>query len=359
MIPECRFIAVSDSQHLQPIFAGFSLLHAQKIIRLEQTLPKQILKNNNWIDQKFYRMKVVINDAVSVCYDVHDSRKIDEDLLRDVNFYFKRSYDAQYISQLENGKKVYPLGLNYQVTSDKPDLFRLQRASFYGGKEKIKHILKSLRLDNYLKNSEVERLDNMQAAPDFAKEPRVLFMARVWNTQNLPDQSQRQIVEKTNETRAATIRVLRETFGDKFFGGISRDEFSEKHFKDVLLPDNSLSNKRNYLAMLKNFPICVATTGLNDSIGWKFAEYVTFSKAIISEPLKYEVTGDFRKGKNYLEFENDAELVNSIERLMTDDELRNSMMQRNFEYYQNYLKPDKLILNTLQIVAAQTNLSLS
>lgn len=39
--------------------------------------------------------------------------------------------------------------------------------------------------------------------------------------------------------------------------------------------------------MVKESDICITTTGLHRSIGWKFAEYIAASKAIVTEKLNY------------------------------------------------------------------------
>lgn len=358
----CELTAISDVEHLQQIYAGFQMLHRRKIIKLKQIIPAGYLQNKNnferWDDYNFLNTTVIINDKIRVCYDTHDWNWIDEKILSECDFYFKRSFDESYLEQIGEKHKVFPLGLNYQVTSDKVDFFRAKRAAFYGGKDKIKLLLKALRLDNFLPNSETERIDRMESAPDFSLEPQVLFMARAWDPKMLLDPSQKELVAQINEVRAASIRALRKNFGARFFGGLMRDSFTEKNFNDALLPDNSLSNKRNYLAKLKNFPICIATTGLNNSTGWKMAEYVAFSKAIVSEPLKFKTTGDFTTGKNYLEFRNSEELIGAVARLIDDKNLRGEMMKNNHEYYEKFVRPDALVLNTLKTVAGQCGFSL-
>jgi hypothetical protein len=93
--------------------------------------------------------------------------------------------------------------------------------------------------------------------------------------------------------------------------------------------------------------ICVATTGLHGSIGGKFAEYVCLSKAILSEKLQYAVPGDLREGRNYLEFTTADECVEQAWRLFSDRALRNRLMCNNARYYNAWLRPDMLILNSL------------
>ena len=195
-----------------------------------------------------------------------------------------------------------------------------------------------------------EKLNNLEAYPDFTSEPKILFMARAWDTDLIENKAQKAAVEAINETRAECIRVLRKQFGRRFFGGLAHDDYAVKHFKDCLLPDGNLSNKQKYLEILKDFPICITTTGLNRSIGWKLGEYVALSKAIITEPLHFQVTGNFANEINYLEFFSPEELINTATRLIEDENLRSEMMINNYRYYQSYLKPDSLILNSLSIV---------
>jgi hypothetical protein len=99
---------------------------------------------------------------------------------------------------------------------------------------------------------------------------------------------------------------------------------------------------------LHEYPICIATTGLYNSIGWKFGEYVAFSKAIVSEKLLYEVPGNFGPGKNYAEFETAEQCVDQAVALVNEKTTREQMMENNYRYYNEYLAPDKLVWRTLE-----------
>jgi hypothetical protein len=351
----CEIVVNSEVEHLRQIYAGYALLHQQKVLNLKQIIPREALRSktkpNRWTDYRFFNAKVIFNKKTVILYDLHDRNLIDEGILREADFYFKRSYDADYVSQLAEREKVFPLGLNYPVSVSQIDLFRLQRAALYRGKEKFKAIMKSLRIDNLLQRerAEAEQLKNLEACPDFMLEPQILFMARTWNPNKIENKAQKEAVQAMNENRAEYVRRLRGEFGDKFFGGLARDDYSQQHFKDCLLPNENLSTKRNYLKTLKRFPICVATVGLNGSNGWKLGEYVALSKAILSERLRYIIAGDFANGKNYLEFNSPEELIEAATRLFENKELRREMMRANYDYYLNYLRPDKLILNTLRV----------
>lgn len=358
---KCELIVNSDVEHLQQIYVGFSLLHQKGFLELSQTIPDEFRQNKNdsrrWVDYKFFNAKVIVNDKISVCYDTHDWNKIDEQILSESDFYFKRSYDENYVSKLKEKHKIFPLGLNYMVTNSTTDLFKIQRAKFYDAMQKLKTVIKEMQKpDTFGKKAEAEQINNLEAFPDFIVEPKIIFMTRVWNPQNIEDTKQKEAVENINETRAECIRILRKEFGDRFFGGLEVDEFSTEKYKDCLLPNQNFSKKRNYLENLKNFPICVATTGLNNSIGWKFAEYVALSKAIITEPLFFQVPGNFEKNKNYLEFTTPETLLEAATKLFENKNLRGEIMINNYQYYQASLRPDSLVLNTLAKVFQNTNL---
>ena len=348
---ECELIAYGDGEHVQQIYTGFNLLHRQGVISVKQTIPPDCLLNKTdparWVDYRFSNVRAVV-DGATVCYDLHDWNWIDERLLSEVDFYFKRSFDPQHVATLRERRKVFPLGLNYPVRSAVADPLRFRRSAFYAGGARVKAILKSLMIDRLLRGGgDAERLDNLEAVPDFTTEPRVLFMARAWDTEQILDSTQRDVVDALNHTRAECVRRLRKELGHRFFGGLTHDTFAATHFRDVLLPDPGLGNKRRYLEVLKGYPVCVATTGLNRSNGWKLGEYVAHSKAIVTEPLCYMVPGHFARPSHYLEFTTPDQLLEATIRLLEDRELRCGMMMNNYRYYRAFVRPDALVLNTL------------
>ena len=142
----CEIIACSDVAHLQQIYTGFNILHRRGFLNLRQTIPPEFLNKDvlaqGWTDYKFYNTQVVINDTIKVCYDLHDWEWIDEDILRETDFYFKRGYNAEYLANVAERGKVFPLGLNYPVASSGMDLFKFDRAKFYPPTDKLKTIAK-------------------------------------------------------------------------------------------------------------------------------------------------------------------------------------------------------------------------
>lgn len=99
---------------------------------------------------------------------------------------------------------------------------------------------------------------------------------------------------------------------------------------------------------MKECSICITTIGLHFSNGWKLGEYVSQGKAIITEKMIYEVNGNFNKGDNYLEFESPDELVDQVNKILSNKKYMKSMMNKNNEYYRMFLAPDKVVFNALK-----------
>lgn len=350
---KCKLISHSLSHHLSQIYTGFLLLAKRGLIELEQELSDDAIIDKTRVqhlqDARHAHLTVVLNDQLTIHYDTHDAIEVDEQYLQNCDIYFKRSFSESYIGKtLKYSNKIFPLGLNYKVLSNDVDWLAVKRVFGLNYKlnQKCAALFESLDIYNFIKAT--PRLKALEALP-YNLPAKALFLVTAYDPYNNPERSEFKAEERAhiNESRANCIRLLRRELGDKFFGGFQQTDFTVKHYKNLLVPDNRITRKGNYLKNLRSYPICIATTGLHDSIGWKFAEYVALSKAIVSEKLMFEVPGDFAKDKNYLEFTTPEECVTQSLTLMEDPQLRYQMMINNARYYQSNLKPDCLILNTL------------
>lgn len=354
---KCDVFIHSTSEHISQLCTGFVLLESQKKIRLSFNLGpytrygKQPFKDTH--PYSLQGMFVVINDSITIFYDTTDGENVLTEALLVADLYFKRSYRKDAIFDIYKDK-IFSLGLNYEVHTgnfDKLELgrFFLNPRIYKSPKHMIKSVLRNLHL-NFQPTTKT-----MYAPPAPSQEPKVLFMARTWDPENYPAglsaenvENWKQICNEINQTRASVIGLLRKNLGDRFYGGFSPGNHSVKHFGPYLLQDASASAKADYIRILRDYPICIASTGLYNSIGWKLAEYVAFSKAIVSEKLYYEVPGDFSRDKNYLEFETADQCVEQTYVLLEDNEKRAQMMENNHQYYRDYLAPDKLVWRTLE-----------
>jgi len=75
---------------------------------------------------------------------------------------------------------------------------------------------------------------------------------------------------------------------------------------------------------------------------------VAFSHAIVSEKLNYIAPG-LQAAKHYLEFSTVNECVEQAGKLMDDRLLRENLMRQNEQYFQEYLRPDKLVWRAMKI----------
>jgi len=146
--------------------------------------------------------------------------------------------------------------------------------------------------------------------------------------------------------RANCIYKLRHEFGNLFIGGLAPSVDALKNYPDCVV-DRKIITKKSYLKLLKNSTICIATEGLFGSNGWKLGEYIAGAKAIVTEKLRHEVPGEFKKGVNYLEFSSPDQCLECVQTLINNPKMRYQMMKENYSYYNNFLRPDILILNSI------------
>ncbi len=145
--PTCRLFSNSDTIHLQQIYTGYRILNDKGVVRVMQTVgekyPVGSEKPPHLRGARDVHLKVVMNDKTVLYYDTHDDYVIDEEALREVDFYFKRSYADEYVKTLQQRQKIYPLGLNCPIYGDGFDRLLLERASLYSGIEKIKTLVRA------------------------------------------------------------------------------------------------------------------------------------------------------------------------------------------------------------------------
>ena len=358
----CRLIYHSPARHIQQVYTGLSMLHRSGVIDLTQEPAveqvSRVRAEQHLRDAAGAHARVVLNDAVTVHYDMHDAQEIDARDLDDCDFYVKRSFSTSYVNGLPHGsEKILPFGLNYHVLPDFADSFGARRALrlLKAPRERIYALREALDAGNWL--SFYPRVREFESLPDYALPPRVIFQVTAYDPHDNPERSAKKIEERVhiNETRAQCIRLLRKELGNGFSGGFNLNEFTVRRYQDCLVSDANVTDKKTYIRRMMSHPICVATTGLHGSIGWKFAEYIAAARAILSERLVYHVPGELTPGRHYLEFASPAECVEQALKLVADHRLRNEMMTANSLYYRAHLRPDALILNSLLAVMSRAS----
>jgi hypothetical protein len=338
------------------IYSGFFELQKRGVLSLKMKPVKQVPKDPPVLI-------VTVNKKYKVAYDTLDGftwvvgdRNENLSYFKNtfnVDFYFKRSFHQQLLEHKPNNCHLFPLGLHYSMY---PSYNMLNLNPSF--KDKVKYFMKTNKLFRKVTNKQFFYARDFEHYPTNHAIDKVLFMTRLWDPMEAKWEGSRSHREMVNQTRVECINLCRKEFGDRFTGGLYDDAFSRKNFSDLII-SKEYTSKGRYLQAVKEHSICIATTGLHDSIGWKFGEYVAAARAIVSEPLQYEVPGDFKKEQNYLEFSKPEELIAQIDKLLTNKDQIMQMMKANYCYYNNYLKPDKLILNTLLEVMHHSDLRIA
>lgn len=354
----CELLCQADEPHLQQIYAGFGMLARAGRIRLRQRLlPTDFHQPDlpaHLTDVRASHL-VVLANGLRIGYDVHDASEVNDELLRRVDVYFKRSWEEPYVALCAAPECVLPLGANVWVHDAAPSLLAWQRTRLLHGQERLKARLRALGLDRLLGDRLfTPRLSDLEAPPPLHMKPRVLFLAEAWDPEQAPSAETAAERVEINALRAGCMRALREDVGDRATCGFRATPFARRAFPDLVVDDASLTRKRNYLALVREHPVCIASSGLHRSIGWKFAEYLAMSRAIVSERLHMRLPGSFAAERNYLEFDSPESCLAAVRRLLDDDEARARMAQANLDYYRAHARPDALVAASLQ-----TALSLS
>ena len=314
--------------HAYQAIAGFISLEKMGIISLK-------IEYNNDIHlpmENVFRCRV--ND-INVYYDVEDGT---ENLLPDFEDYlhkensilFKRAYEEKLY---KNDILIRPYGFNYikrtNTLLDRPTSFLAKRGLLPLPTRIFRHLFSNIDEWSFAGRTRCYPI-------------KILFCSRLWSPQDTHSP-----VEEINENRIRTIISLRQAFQNKIVAGVADSSISRKICKDLILP-TYITNRKKYLELIKSSAICIATTGLHRSIGWKFGEYVASGKVIVSEPLLFKVPGDFRERHNYLSFSSSEELIEKCNYLLSHPEISRKIEQNNTNYYFNYLRPDVLIWNTIK-----------
>ena len=350
----CKLIVYSNERHLQQIYTGLALLEKNGFITLEQELQNVNTFDNTKLphlrNSKLTHCKLIVNNKITLFYDMHDSWEVDEEELEKCNRYFKRSYSAEKLKALGSiAKKVHPFGLNFWSFLDTFDPYHMERSLRVRtdfSKRKFYLLYSFPFLDTF---SQTVRLSKLQIFPDIFEKPKIFFLVKAFDPDQISDHTPDKIKEREaiNETRAETIRLLQQEFGSNFIGGFSHSPYAMTKYKKYLIPDKTITKRDNYIKTMQGCSICIATTGLHGSIGWKVAEYTASGSAIVTEKLNYEIIGDFKKDQNYLEFTTPQECLKQVKLLYTDEKLRRKMMMRNILYFSKYVQPDQLVLHSL------------
>ncbi|MDR2647869.1 MAG: hypothetical protein LBB67_07100 [Oscillospiraceae bacterium] len=332
------------AQHLSQIGAGFQLLQEQGLLEVTQCRFARLQMEDGYPHNVTAQAR--LSDGRVIGYDMDDGYQQMRDMAAfDANIgrlskYCKRSYDPAMHKNLPNAHLMRPLGLNYLIScKDNPFDAITRRAAIAVPEDYESHV-------HY-------------------RDYRVLFYTRLWESGGITERTfmhpkngmtldEAKICAKetidgfnrVNNTRIECIRALRRALGDRFCGGVVNTPLARRIAPDLVLIKEKPS-RAAFRNMLKENFICIANDGLYRSIGWKMAEYMAASRAVVCETPFYTVPAPFAAGRNFLPFQTADECVAQATRLLDDVELTHEMEDNNRAYYRAYIRPDGMIWHSL------------
>jgi hypothetical protein len=320
-----------QSPHLNQVYVGFDLLAKQKRIELEYKAVEGLSSKPI--------IRCILNNKIIIYYDMLDGLNwIDGSLNKNFehfskykgNYYFKRSFTPS-LQSFNQDLSIHPFGFNFYLSHNNP--FRNSVMQMI-----LKYRISMKDFEStpafYFKKSKINKTKK-----------RVIFFTRLWDPR-IEKNINKQELDTLNNTRISIIETCKREFSNYFIGGLEHSAFSKKMAAGLVAP-RKYTARKNYLSMVNDSSIAIATTGLHGSIGWKMAEYVALGKAIISEPLNFELPGNFSNKDNFLEFTDTQSLCEQIEKLLSSPSQTKQIQENNFIYGKKYMQPAQQIYSSL------------
>lgn len=335
-IPNVRLRLVSRSAHTSQIVTGFLLLARRQRIAL--TIEEAYDRAEEYPHPHLVE---ALAGGRRIAFDMLDGYNLDPvavtAYLRRVDLYFKRSCSTSRNEcfPAEVRAKIRPLGFNYHVTcSGNP--INPPPVEIKSLRKRIVGLLRPRPAEEggYFTTEKFER-DAGRCVP--AGKLKILFLTRLWDGERN---------RAIDAMRIDIVRALRERYPRNFMGGVTDTPLARALCPELIVAE-TYTDRSRYLRLMQRCDICIGSTGLWDSIGWKTGEYVAAARAVVNERFVYEVP-EFREGVNYLAYTTAEECVAQVDFLMCRPDAVQRMKEANAAYYRDWLRPDALVERALR-----------
>jgi hypothetical protein len=304
----------------------------------------------------FYKLKDPTKaKTISFATDLYDAPySFSKYALDHCDFVFKRNFEASFIEKLPGKyqKKILPLGLTFPSKSQ----YKKEDYKFF-----ISLIFCNLRISTKIDRLTFKRLFNCykeqinhwnsfkstRSIKEFEEimpysNNAILFQTRCFPHENEVDAKQ------IHQQRYNITLLLRDTFKDRFYGGIIPSALAYKKYSEAL--SNLPSDPISYLNMIKKSKIVIYTRGLANSPAWKMAEYLSQGKVIIAEKLSTELVNPLTDGKEVLFFENHHDLIDKINLVLFNEELSSKLSLNAKKYFEDVVHPKQNIKRIINLM---------
>jgi hypothetical protein len=275
-----------------------------------------------------------------LAFDVRDqSFSVCLETLEHADIYFKRSYyepDLAPIPQVLR-RKIRPMGLNYPM--------KTRGSAALVARMVLRRPFSAYKLRASLRRFVVlADAESFERSPETKADPVVFFQTRVWSSSEVIGDD----VAAVNESRVATVRLLRKRFGDRFRGGLVPTEFARREYPDLVTTEPYVHSA--YARSSRTTLIGVYTRGLFDSLAFKLPEYLAGSKCIVSERLRNTLPVPLQEGHNLLQFDTTEECAELCDTLLSNPQLCREMQAANWEYYRRNVRFDQRVGQWLSVL---------
>lgn len=243
--------------------------------------------------------------------------------------------DLVFRRSARRGDGSIPLGMLLGVESGKEPLAgylwalmkgAIRRRSLQGVRQTLSAIKPSRRFPHL---EEYERDSSLRGSG------KVLFQPKAWDPRTGSDPADR---ERINEYRADLIRALRADLGPRFIGGFIPDNFAREHYGDLLT--TSQTGRSEYLTSIREVDIGIASIGLHRSTPFKIPEYLAAGRAVVSEPLHFEV--DPAPGQALNTFSSVDDCLTQVADLLRDGPTLDQRQDAALAYWRDHVRPDRI-----------------
>jgi len=288
--------------------------------------------------------------TLSILIDLSDNRNLSKPKVIDwFDVIVKRSYYQPQIDRLpqHSRHKIIPYGINLNCGSPEIPILRLftlhhllrlrfKSAAINRRRFKLQH---QLRFLFYLSKNNLSLHEaDFMGPPDSHTRHDIFFVTRLFES------PEKDLTDFSRE-RIELVKALKKEFGSRYHGGIVRNQLSEYYCpKNILY---SKISRRQFTTTLKESDIVISTLGVGESNPWKLGEAMASSRCIVSEPLRFELPVPLKEGKNIITFKTIDDCLIACEQLLGDPELVRHIKEDNWNYYNEYIKAERLIERAL------------
>lgn len=350
------------------ILAGFSLLEKDGLLKLgkvtcyDKFLSDGLYQHNNIIEVSVDN-KLIVFDYENG-YQSFLSSELFDNQMDNVTALFKSNCNPQKYIGLRNQSKIHPFvaGTFTATCPDNPydkifaDNYGFSRDGIVKFMYSVKHHKEYIRINDYRNTENLNHFDSYNLLFWTRLNEEVVTVQDIKNSYPFLDDEGAEklsvecsaMLRDINLKRIEICSTLKKEYDDRLIGGIADGDYARRNCPELITTDERIATRSRYLETMHSNIIGVISSGHQYCIGARFGELISSGRAIISDPFRYVLPGDFSEGKNYLSFASSDELCEKAEFLLGNPSAVNEMETVNSQYYHNFFEPRKCVLDALK-----------